>query len=197
MPARYPPIAPRAPNAPRREPLRLEQTINPDVLPAPSPYLVQLDALIADKRRFLEAHHPIKDALNIALQQPAGVLLQRFALTLARYRDAASAPLPSDDPGERQAGTASEIDDRPAIVAYAETLAAKAILGDTSAMGLLGDRIEGKPGLRKADLDAETLAQRERVRDTISTLVEEMVERRRTGGAAVIIDADTLTEEIT
>lgn len=193
MPARYPPIAPRGPVNASTVPARVEDLHNLDARPDTSDYAQQLALLEADKRRFLEAHHPIKDALNIALQQPAGVLLARYQRALRAFGQHAAEP--SDEPGERQAGTSSEADDRPAIIAYTETMVAKAILGDTSAMSLVSDRIEGKPGLRKADLDAETNAQRERVRNVIGVLVEAMVDRRAgRGDDATVIEGETHDE---
>ena len=198
MPPRYPAIAPRAPNSPPSQPTRIEDLDNLDARPSSDAdaYSQQLAVLAADRRRFLVAHHPIKDALHLALQQPAGVLLQRYARTMRSHAAMIEAPMPSDDPGERDAGTAAELDYRPAIVAYTETLVAKAILGDTAASAMVSDRIEGKPGLRKADLDAETQAQRERVRNTIEMLVETMVERRAgRGDDARIIDAETSVDD--
>ena len=191
MPRNLPPIAPRGPNSATQEPARIEDLNNLDARPSDADaYGQQLAALAADRRRFLAAHHPIKDALHLALQQPAGVLLQRYANTLRAFSAASEAGQPSDEPGERSAGTGLDVDERPAIVAYTETMVAKALLGDLSAAALVSDRIEGKPGLRKADLDAETQAQRARVRDVIGVLVEQMVERRATGDSARIIDGD-------
>lgn len=180
MPPRYPPIAPRAPTTPATAstpPSRIEQFNNLDALPDAEGYEAQLAALERDRRRFLTAGHPIKDALNLALQKPAGVLLQRYANVMRRYHEAANAPQASDEPGERQAGTAADADDRPAIVAFTETMVAKAILGDLQAGALVADRIEGKAGLRRADVDAETEAQRLRVRHIIGELVTDMVDR--------------------
>lgn len=197
MPRNLPPIAPRAPNAPTIDaptPAQQNQSHNLTLRPDEEGYEQALAALAADKRRFLVAHHPIKDALHMALQQPAGVLLDRYARMMAARAIQAQ---PSDDPGERNAGTAEESDPRPAIIAFTETLVAKAVLGDTVSIALVSDRIEGKPGLRKADLDAETAAQRERVRDVIGVLVEQMVERRAsTGDTARVIDAETVEDDL-
>lgn len=199
MPARYPPIAPRGPStpeAPADVPARIEHSDNRGVLPSDDGYAQQLAALAADKRRFLAAHHPIKDALHMALQQPAAALVQRYANTLRLFSDSQNVALASDEPNERQAGTTADLDDRPAIVAFTETLVAKALLGDGPAAALVSDRIEGKPGLRKADLDAETQAQRDRVRNVIGVLVEEMVERRASrGDDAITIDGSATQDE--
>ncbi len=183
MPPRYPPIAPRAAPTPAsngQAPSRIEQFDNLEAQPDDEGYAAQLNALARDHRRFLTAGHPIKDALHMALQQPAGTLLARYAATMRRYHEAANAPQASDEPGERQAGTAAEADTRPAIVAFTETMVAKAILGDTTSQSLISDRIEGKTGLRRADVDAETEAQRLRVRAVIGELVNGMVDRSRT-----------------
>lgn len=202
MPRHLPPIAPRAPNSPERPadvPVRVEHFDNLEVQPGEDGYIAQLAALAADKRRFLTAHHPIKDALHMALQQPAGALLARMAKTGEGFRAAIQrgAPEPSDEPGETQAGTLEDLDTRPAIVAFTETMVAKAILGDLTAASLVADRVEGKPGLRKADVDAETAAQRERVRSVVGMLVEDMVERRERdrGHGTTVIDGEATVEE--
>lgn len=197
MPRNLPPIAPRGPNSGPQQSAQQLETRNLDVPSSAEGYEAQLAALQADKTRYLVANHPIKDALNIALQQPAGVLLQRYGRTLSAFRDAQAAGLVSDDPTERSVGTAEDVDDRPAIVAFTETLVAKAVLGDTVSIALVSDRVEGKPGLRKADLDAETAAQRARVRDVIGVLVEQMVERRAgRGDGARVIDAEEVDDDI-
>lgn len=181
MPPRYPPIAPRAPTAPTQRvdtPTRIDEINNLEARPDSDGYVAQLAALARDHRRFLSVGHPIKDALNMALQQPAGALLARYAAVVRAYQSAAAAPQAADEPGERQLGTAAEADARPAIVAFTETMVAKAILGDLQAGALIADRTEGKAGLRRADVDAETEAQRQRVRAVIGELVRGMVDRR-------------------
>lgn len=188
MPRRLPPIAPPGPvNAPLQvntQPVRIEHLNNLDALPDEEGYGAQLALLQADKRRFLDAAHPIKDALNLALQQPAGVLLQRYAATLAAFQQANAAGPDSDDPTERP--LSADIDQRPAIVAFTETQVAKAILGDMTAMALVSDRVEGKAGQRRGDVDAESEAQRARMRGVINQLVTDMVERR--AGRAVDVE---------
>ncbi len=196
MPPRYPAIAPRGPNAPtgpREPPPRIEDFNNLDARPDDEGYEAQLAVLRADHRRFLSVGHPIKDALNLALQQPAGVLIQRYAKLTMAYRDALNAPDDSDDPTERPQSV--ELDDRPAIIAFTETQVAKALLGDLSAAALIADRVEGKTGLRKADVDAETEQQRVRIRGVISELVGSMVEQRRTRAErAEPVDVDVVDD---
>lgn len=197
MPPRYPAIAPRGPNAAPAAPTppsRIEDFNNLDALPDVEGYEAQLAALAANKRRFLSAAHPIKDALNMALQQPAGVLIQRYADVLRAHREALAGSQDSDDPTERP--MSQDIDQRPAIVAFTETQVAKALLGDLSAAALIADRVEGKTGLRKADVDAETEAQRHRIRGVISELVGDMVERRRTrADRAEPVDVDVVPSD--
>jgi hypothetical protein len=198
MPANYPPIAPRGPNArptASTTPAQSTDLRNLDALPDEAGYRSALAALQADRRRYLEAAHPVKDALNIALQQPAGVLLARYAKVIRAIQDAQNAALESDEPGERQAGTAADVDDRPAIVAFTETMVAKAIMGDSAAMAMVADRVEGKPGLRRADETAETIAARERTRLIVGELVRDMVERRLPGDSARVVDATLADDE--
>lgn len=199
MPATYPPIAPRGPNSPARS----------DVAPRPSESLSQelqpadgaagqadrLAALEADPSAFADGHHPIRDAVTIALLKPAGELIQRYAARQRAFREAAAGPLNSDDPSE-PAMTLAADDGLPAILAMAETQVAMALLGDAKAFAGVADRVEGKAGLRKADMDAETQQQRERVRLTIEELVRGMGERRRTASdRADVIDVDVTTSE--
>lgn len=197
MPARYPAIAPRGPStastqaAPTSRPS--DDLHNLDALPDSDGYGAQLALLQADKRRFLDAGHPIKDALNLALQQPAGVLLKRYASVLRAFHEAQASAPDSDDPTERAMST--ELDDRPAIVAFTETQVAKALLGDLQAAALIADRVEGKAGARRGDMDAESEAQRMRMRLTISQLVGDMVERRTTrADRAEPVDVDVVDD---
>lgn len=190
MPAIYPPIAPRGPNAAAPTPPASREIIPQELQSADTGgNAARLAALRADPSTFVDAHHPVRDAVAIALQQPAAALLQRYAMRQRLMREATEASPDSDDPGERAPSLASD-DGLPAILAMAETQVAQALLGDAKAFAAIADRVEGKAGLRKADLDAETAAQRERVRSTIEELVRDMSERRR-GDNARIIDVDT------
>lgn len=196
MPPRYPPIAPRAPTStPRIEaPARPTDLLNLDARPDEEGYAAALAALAADKRRFLDAGHPIKDALNLALQQPAGALLARYANAMRAWQAAQSAPLPSDDPTESPMPLAVD-DDRPAIIAFTETQVAKAILGDQQAAQAVSDRVEGKAGQRRGDIDAETEAQRQRMRLVIGELVRDMSDRRRASTEAIEVEAQHIESD--
>ncbi len=107
----------------------------------------------------------------------------------------AAAVLPnSDDPTERPMTLPSD-DGKPAILAMAETQVAMALLGDAKAFAAIADRVEVQGGLRKADLDAETMEQKRRVRGTIEELVIMMGEQRRSAARAQIVDVDVLGDE--
>jgi hypothetical protein len=189
MPAIYPPIAPRRGEPPTRPDSTdsLSQELQPVDAAGQAP---RLAALEADPSTFVDAHHPVRDAVAIALLKPAGELIKRYAARQMAHKEAISAPLDSDDPTERPMPLASD-DGLPAILAMAETQVAMALLGDAKAFAAIADRVEGKAGLRKADLDAETEAQRQRVRGTIEELVREMGERRRVASDdARVIDVE-------
>lgn len=193
MPAIYPPIAPRR-GEPQRRPDSTD-SFNRDVQPVDDAgQLPRLAALEANPSGFADAHHPVRDAVAIALLKPAGDLIKRYAARQMVHKEAISAPLDSDDPTEPPMALAND-DGLPAILAMAETQVAMALLGDAKAFAAIADRVEGKAGLRKADLDAETEAQRQRVRGTIEELVREMGERRRVASDdARVVDVDVVEE---
>lgn len=198
MPAVYPPIAPRGPNAltEQTSPADLSDSFNVSVQADDAAGQgARLAALEAVPAAFADAHHPIRDAVTIALLKPAGALIKRHAARQQMMREAMAAPLDSDDPTEQPMTLASD-DGLPAILAMAETQVAMALLGDAKAFAAIADRVEGKAGLRKADLDAETEAQRRRVRGTIEELVREMGERRRVASdTARPVDVDVIDNE--
>lgn len=198
MPAVYPPIAPRGPNAltGRTDAPQVSENNNAQLQPVDvAGQGARLAVLEATPEAFADAHHPVRDALTIAMLKPAGELIKRHAARQRMMREAMAAPLDSDDPTERPMTLVND-DGLPAILAMAETQVALALLGDAKAFAGLADRIEGKAGLRKADLDAETEAQRQRVRGTIEELVREMSERRRAlSDDARPVDVDIIDNE--
>lgn len=203
MPAVYPPIAPRrsgpaeaSSGAPLpsdsfnlRAPTVSRETTND------AGQGERLAALEARPASFVDAHHPIRDAVAIALLKPAGALIKRHAARQRAMKEAMNAPLDSDDPTEAPMTLAND-DGLPAILAMAETQVAMALLGDAKAFNAVADRVEGKAGLRKADLDAETEAQRQRVRGTIEELVREMGERRNAQRQAIDVDVDVTLSDV-
>jgi hypothetical protein len=54
---------------------------------------------------------------------------------------------------------------------------ASAISGDTKAIALIADRIEGRPGLRMSHNESDDPARRQRVQAAMATVVRHMVER--------------------
>jgi hypothetical protein len=162
----------------------LSETFTPELRPAPDDGQgARLAALESAPESFIDAHHPVRDATAIALLKPAGELIERYAARQLAHAAAMGG----------NAGVSRET--LPAILAMAETQVALALLGDAKAYAAIADRVEGKAGLRKADIDAETEAQRQRVRLTIEELVRDMGERRRLSDDARVIEADVVSRE--
>lgn len=180
MPTVYPPIAPRSPTGPptpQQSSDNFPQQLQVDNAASDAGQAPRLAALEAEPAGFIDAHHPVRDAVAIALQKPAGELIKRHAMRQRLMREAMAAPADSDDPTEPGMTLAAD-DGLPAILAMAETQVAQALLGDAKAFNAIADRVEGKAGLRKADLDAATEAQRRNMQLTIETLVRDMGEQR-------------------
>ena len=197
MPATYPPIAPRGPNSNARPVIEPQprEIVSHGLQSESGDTLARLAALEASPESFADAHHPVRDAVTIALLKPAGELIKRHVARQRAVQEALQAPLDSDDPTEPPMALVND-DHAPAWLAMAETMVAKALLGDVKAFTTVADRIEGKAGLRKADLDAETAAQRERVRGTIEELVRSMGDRRRAAAEeAQPVDVDIIDPE--
>lgn len=187
MPANYPPIAPRSPSG--QPAASSDREIVAQGLQSETGLDTagRLAALEASPHAFHDAHHPIRDAVAIALLKPAGELLKRHVQRQRMVNEAMSAPPDSDDPTERPMSL-GEGHDMPAILAMAESQVARALLGDSKAFAAVSDRMEGKAGLRKADVDAETEEQRARVRSTIESLVRDMADRRSAAARAPVVD---------
>ena len=79
--------------------------------------------------------HPVKVALWLALMRPTEELFARESFVETT-----------------QDGETRSI---PAVLAWAETIARKAIRGDMQAAGIIADRIEGKVGTRRDEEDPE------------------------------------------
>lgn len=106
----------------------------------PDPTDKRLKQLAASDRRFLEMHNPMTEALKLALLRPAADVLHS-AEQVRRFAVAQQ----GGDAGPHQAPRKSS------ILAIADAIVAKGILGDTNAITQIADRIEGKPGLRVGD----------------------------------------------
>lgn len=123
-----------------------------------------LATMNADPLRFLDHHSPMKSALWLALLRPAADVMADVAETLR----AEPTPEGSDDPTEDRPPPNS----KPAIIALGEMVVAKALRGDTVAMNMIAERIEGKIGNRKGDIDPEAETRNETVRAAIEGVVK-------------------------
>ena len=113
---------------------------------------LMLERLESDHRRFLEMQSPIKASVWIALLRDKHELIARSS---PKHRD----PIP-------------------AIVALGESLVLRALSGDTSALNLVAERIEGKIGLRKDDVDPDDVKRRADVQSVIEAVVVGLVNAR-------------------
>jgi|SRR5262245_14264090 len=119
-----------------------------------------LERLERRHQRFLDIHSPIKAAVWLALLRPAHELLAD----------------PSPDPENPKSG----------IVALGEVIARRALNGDVNAFNSIADRIEGKVGLRKGDLDPDADMRQREVGQMITGVVEALTEA---GLAGRFVDA--------
>lgn len=157
-------------------------------LPSAPPSLAKAKAqdlalLEEDARRFLTRERPGTDALQIVLRRPRDAILREYVeVTAAVERAALRAREAQQDPslpaGLGEGGPSG-------YLAVANTMVAKAILGDTGAAETIMTRIEGSPGKRKGDSDEE-FERRAEMMQSLEAIVREM--NRRTGDEAKVID---------
>jgi hypothetical protein len=119
-----------------------------------------------DWRALASMRHPVKVALWLALMRPTEELFSRESLV------------------ETKDGEATSI---PAILAWAETVARKAIRGDMQASAMIADRIEGRTGTRLDEEDPEHARRRGDIQLVIEQVVTSMVNTRIAGGEALDI----------
>jgi hypothetical protein len=91
--------------------------------------------VLRDYRLLAGMWHPVKTALWLALMRPTEELFARESF-VGTTRD-------------------GEVRSIPAVLAWAETIARKAIRGDMQAAGIIADRIEGKVATRRDEEDPE------------------------------------------
>lgn len=115
--------------------------------------LDRLRRLEADHARLFELRQPITAALLVALTKDVAELRAR-------------------DPNVEHQEPIQ------AIHAIAEAQVRKAINGDTAAFAAIVDRVEGKPGLRKGDVDEATDRHAATVQITIEGVVEALTNQR-------------------
>lgn len=160
-----------------------------DPTPTAPPALAKAKAqdvalLEEDARRFLTRERPATDALAIVLQRPRDAILREYVEVGAaverasqRARQAQQDPTLPDGLGE---GGPS------GYLALANTLVAKAILGDTAAAEHVMTRIEGSAGKRKGDTE-ESFERRSEMLASLEAMVRAM--NARPGDDAKLIDA--------
>jgi hypothetical protein len=105
-----------------------------------------------DWRALAAMRHPVKVALWLAMLRPTEELEARAQDSTERLADGETRSIP-------------------AIVRWAEAAVLKGLQGDMSAWGMVADRIEGKVGTRKDDVDPED----ERRRGDIQAVIEAVV----------------------
>ena len=191
MPRNLPPIAPPAPvDAAPNEPTRDAPATPRQVVSAP--VVSALEQRVADMRRdprvAMVAPNPMTVALWTALEDDPATVAQRHAATLRALQDAA-AVTPSYDPSAAPPRMLWPGMPRSALQAIADAQVVKAMQGDAQAAASIADRIEGKVGNRRGDVDPEAEARRDEIRRSIESVVRHMAQRATGEGAEpVVID---------
>jgi hypothetical protein len=144
-------------------------------LPAGRPKIDHTDERIKIMRRdhvkFLERINPFTDALWLALLRDEGATLLDEELSL-RYQRAIAGG----------SATVADAPHRPTIVGIANQLAARALRGDMAAIAQIAERIEGKAGLRRGDIDPDDPVRERKTRaiveDTVRALTDKRIKER-------------------
>lgn len=145
--------------------------------------LADLDLIQADARHALTRERPGTDAIWSALLKPRRTILRRYreALAMLEERDEDMADQIRGADGRQLVGALGRLTqpepDMPAILGIGEALVAKALMGDSASLGMLLDRIEGRPGVRKDENDPEELTHRRDILEAIEGTVRRMQER--------------------
>lgn len=150
------------------------------------PVDARMKELRARAGRFLELHSPAKTAVWLALLRPAKDVIHDVAQT-EKFRAAQR--------GGAKKGAEFIAPTKPAIVEIGERLVAMAMEGDASAIGVVFDRIEGKPGLRTGDVDPNDAEHRRKQQDLLERLTEALTTRRiLSSDDATVVDVDVVEE---
>jgi hypothetical protein len=126
----------------------------------------RLKALQRDHIKFLERHNPMTDALWLALLSDDSDVLYDDEMD-RRFRQALV--------------TGTRVVDgshKPAIVSIARRLVAQALKGDASAFQQIADRIEGKAGLRRDDIDPSDPQRARETRAIVDQTVRALTDAR-------------------
>lgn len=147
----------------------------------------RLKALTRDHVKFLERHNPMTDALWLALLSDDSDVLYDDEMD-RRYRQSLATGNRVIDGGHK-----------PAIVSIARRMVAQALKGDASAFQQIADRIEGKPGLRRDDIDPDD-PQRQRqtraiVDQAVRTLTDARIREKQVGAIEVEAKLVKIPEE--
>ena len=164
--------------------------------------LADLQALELDAGRMIVRDRPGSDALFIALLKPRNFILRR-------YREALEAMEPDEAETLRRAsvgllsaaggalvGPLGRLmdpadDGPPALISVAEAAVAKAILGDSAMIEGIWNRIEGRVGTRKEDVDADMVNRRGEMILAIETTLKALQEKP--GDTATVVEAKPVT----
>lgn len=138
----------------------------------------RLKALQRDRKKFLDRNNPFSEALWLALLKDASTVLYDSEM-MRRYQQSIST-------GERRTGVV-DAPHRPSIVVLAEQLVAQGLRGDASAISQISDRIEGKTGLRRDDVDPEDPQRQRQSREIVEGIVRAMTHARRENAIDVTV----------
>jgi hypothetical protein len=119
---------------------------------------------------FMELHSPMKASIWLALTRPVADLLSDVEQT-RRFAAAQRAG------GKGKASLEFKAPRHSAAVEIGQRLVAAAIEGDMTALSVIADRIEGKPGLRRGDEDPTDAEQRRKTQALQNRIVELMTAR--------------------
>jgi hypothetical protein len=130
-----------------------------------------LDRLERNHRKLMDLHSPIRAALWLALMKP------------------------SEDLFERENDVIGGEQSIPAVIAMAESAVRKAIRGDMTAFNSIADRIEGKVGLRKGDVDPELDSKQAEIAGVVEGVVTALTKAKLDGTIPEPFDGEV--EDIT
>jgi hypothetical protein len=150
-----------------------------------------------DWRALAAMRHPVKVALWLALLRSSEELMSRESLVeLVTTNSERQNPESVNEPASAHSSTQNpevgagqttqesspvrEPTSIPVIIAWAEAAVLKGMRGDMQAWALVADRIEGKIGLRRDDVDPEDERRRGDITTTIESVVRALVDNRLT-----------------
>lgn len=140
-----------------------------------------LKASMNDHKKFLDMNNPATEALKFVLLRNASDVLYDAEM-MRRY-------LQSISMGQRRAGDGViDAPHRPSLVVLAEQLVAQGLRGDATAASAIFDRIEGKTGLRRDDVDPADPQRQRQSREIVEGVVRAMTARRQENAIDVTVE---------